>query len=248
MAEAEWLAERFEEHRSRLRAVAYRMLGSLTDADDAVQDAWVRVSRARGRGRWRNLGGWLTTASCPGVPEHVARSQHRPTRGTGLGRTSSGSRSSAPPGDLAARGGGAPGRLGRPGVQVVLDTLARHLGGWRSCSMTCSNFPSRRSPRWSGAHRMPPGSWPAGLGAEYVGPTPQCPIPVRRPACGRRRLLPRRAMATSRPSSPCSTRMWSALGLRRDRSRRHEGDQRRQGRRRQRDSVPLLPRSFTRLW
>jgi RNA polymerase sigma-70 factor (ECF subfamily) len=60
MAEAEWLAEQFEEHRSRLRAVAYRMLGSLTEADDAVQDAWVRVSRAE-TDEVENLGGWLTT-------------------------------------------------------------------------------------------------------------------------------------------------------------------------------------------
>jgi RNA polymerase sigma-70 factor (ECF subfamily) len=60
MDDTEWLADRFEEHRSHLRAVAYRMLGSLTEADDAVQDAWVRVSRA-GAAEVENLGGWLTT-------------------------------------------------------------------------------------------------------------------------------------------------------------------------------------------
>ena len=56
----EWLADRFEEHRTHLRAVAYRMLGSLTEADDALQDAWLRVSRA-GADDVDNLGGWLTT-------------------------------------------------------------------------------------------------------------------------------------------------------------------------------------------
>jgi len=60
MNESEWLAERFEEHRPHLRAVAYRMLGSLTEADDAVQDAWVRLSRAEAN-EIENLGGWLTT-------------------------------------------------------------------------------------------------------------------------------------------------------------------------------------------
>ena len=55
-----WLADRFEEHRPRLRAVAYRMLGSLAEADDAVQEAWLRASRA-GAGGVENLGGWLTT-------------------------------------------------------------------------------------------------------------------------------------------------------------------------------------------
>ena len=44
--DAAWLAERFEEQRSRLRSVAYRMLGSTSEADDAVQDAWLRISRA----------------------------------------------------------------------------------------------------------------------------------------------------------------------------------------------------------
>ena len=60
MDERDWLAERFEEHRSRLRAVAYRMLGSLSEADDAVQEAWLRLSRQDAR-EIENLAGWLTT-------------------------------------------------------------------------------------------------------------------------------------------------------------------------------------------
>ena len=60
MDETRWLAERFEDHRAHLRAVAYRMLGSSSEADDAVQEAWLRVSRA-GTGGVENLGGWLTT-------------------------------------------------------------------------------------------------------------------------------------------------------------------------------------------
>ncbi len=59
-SEHEWLAERFEEHRRRLRAVAYRMLGSLAEADDAVQEAWLRLSR-QDAGSIQNLGAWLTT-------------------------------------------------------------------------------------------------------------------------------------------------------------------------------------------
>src|SRR3989442_6045604 len=55
-----WLAERFEANRTHLRAVAYRMLGSLSEADDAVQEAWLRLSRSETSGV-ENLGGWLTT-------------------------------------------------------------------------------------------------------------------------------------------------------------------------------------------
>jgi RNA polymerase sigma factor (sigma-70 family) len=58
--ERECLADRFEENRSRLRAVAYRMLGSLSEADDAVQESWLRLSRSD-TGGVENLGGWLTT-------------------------------------------------------------------------------------------------------------------------------------------------------------------------------------------
>jgi RNA polymerase sigma factor (sigma-70 family) len=60
LEEQDWLAERFEENRNHLRAVAYRMLGSMSEADDAVQDAWLRFSRSDPSGV-RNLGGWLTT-------------------------------------------------------------------------------------------------------------------------------------------------------------------------------------------
>jgi RNA polymerase sigma factor (sigma-70 family) len=56
----EWLAHEFEDHRPRLRAVAYRMLGSINEAEDAVQDAWLRLSRAD-TSEVVNLGGWLTT-------------------------------------------------------------------------------------------------------------------------------------------------------------------------------------------
>ncbi|PWJ03519.1 RNA polymerase subunit sigma-70 [Streptomyces sp. NWU49] len=62
MSDEELLAERFEEHRGHLRAVAYRMLGSLTEAEDAVQEAWLRLGRTD-PGEIGNLGGWLTTVT-----------------------------------------------------------------------------------------------------------------------------------------------------------------------------------------
>jgi RNA polymerase sigma factor (sigma-70 family) len=60
MDENEFLAQQFEEHRTRLRAVSYRMLGSLSEADDAVQETWLRLSRVDSD-EVENLGGWLTT-------------------------------------------------------------------------------------------------------------------------------------------------------------------------------------------
>ena len=60
MDEQEWLAQRFEEHRTHLRAVAYRMLGSLSEAGDALQETWLRLSPSNTSGI-ENLGGWLTT-------------------------------------------------------------------------------------------------------------------------------------------------------------------------------------------
>jgi RNA polymerase sigma factor (sigma-70 family) len=75
MDEREWLAERFEEHRSRLRAVAYRMLGSLSEADDAVQEAWLRLNRTDAS-QVENLGGWLTTVVAR-VSLNVLRSRNQ---------------------------------------------------------------------------------------------------------------------------------------------------------------------------
>ncbi|HEY6004237.1 MAG TPA: sigma-70 family RNA polymerase sigma factor [Anaeromyxobacter sp.] len=60
MSENGWLAKRFEENRAHLRAVAYRMLGSWSEADDAVQEVWLRLNRSDA-GEVENLGGWLTT-------------------------------------------------------------------------------------------------------------------------------------------------------------------------------------------
>ena len=60
MNDDEFLAEQFEQHRAHLRAVSYRMLGSASEADDAVQEAWVRLSRSDAE-EIDNLGGWLTT-------------------------------------------------------------------------------------------------------------------------------------------------------------------------------------------
>jgi RNA polymerase sigma factor (sigma-70 family) len=60
MSEQDWLAQRFEEHRRRLQAVAYRMLGSVSEAEDAVQEAWLRLSGSE-PGEIENLSGWLTT-------------------------------------------------------------------------------------------------------------------------------------------------------------------------------------------
>jgi RNA polymerase sigma factor (sigma-70 family) len=60
MADSDWLAAAFEEHRAHLRAVAYRLLGSMTDADDAVQDTWLRLTSVDAD-EVANLGGWLTT-------------------------------------------------------------------------------------------------------------------------------------------------------------------------------------------
>ena len=134
MADSDGLAADFEEHRDHLRAAAYRLLGSATDADDAVQDTWLRLASAD-TGELDNLGGWLTTVAAR-VSLNMLRSRRR--------------RHEEPVGDfwpnaaeVAARDGavGAPGGAGTAGragdpedeavladsvglaLLVVLDTL-----------------------------------------------------------------------------------------------------------------------------
>ena len=82
MDEQDWLAEQFEVNRTHLRAVAYRILGSLSDADDAVQEAWLRFSRSKTSGI-ENLGGWQTAVLC--LARYAGRllwpSRHSPSPG-----------------------------------------------------------------------------------------------------------------------------------------------------------------------
>ncbi len=70
--DGEWLAERFEADRTRLQAVAYRLLGSASEADDAVQEAWLRLSRSDTRDV-EHLSGWLTTVVARTARDTVAR-------------------------------------------------------------------------------------------------------------------------------------------------------------------------------
>jgi RNA polymerase sigma-70 factor (ECF subfamily) len=83
MDDKDWLAKRFEEHRAHLRAVAYRMLGSIAEADEAVQDAWLRLSRAGADGV-ENLGGWLTTIVARVCLNALQARKARPERPAGL--------------------------------------------------------------------------------------------------------------------------------------------------------------------
>jgi RNA polymerase sigma-70 factor, ECF subfamily len=81
--EQAWLARRFEEHRAHLRAVAYRMLGSLPEAEEAVQDTWLRLSRSGADGV-ENLGGWLTTIVARVCLNALQARKARPEQPAGL--------------------------------------------------------------------------------------------------------------------------------------------------------------------
>ena len=173
MDENEWLADRFEEHRAHLRAVAYRMLGSLTEADDAVQDTWLRVSRAE-PSEVENLGGWLTTIVAR-VCLNMLRSRNvrreelvrgAPTR----------PRHQSPTGRRNPRRKRCwPTRSASPCWSCSIP--CRRRSGWRSCSTTCSSCRSRRSLPWSVDLPRLPDSSPAGPGdvskaPRYLLPTP----------------------------------------------------------------------------
>jgi DNA-directed RNA polymerase specialized sigma24 family protein len=124
MDEADWLAERFDEHRSHLRAVAYRMLGSVSEADDAVQEAWLRLSRAD-TSSVENLGGWLTRVVARVCLDMLRSRKSRGITGrAGTGATGYshgvGGRAS---GWSRSRAGSAAGRLGRPGAASRSEML-----------------------------------------------------------------------------------------------------------------------------
>jgi RNA polymerase sigma factor (sigma-70 family) len=134
MTDRDWLAAAFEEHRDHLRAVAYRLLGSVSDAEDAVQDTWLRLSGAD-TSDVENLGGWLTTVVARVSLNTLRARRHR--REQPLGDTWADAAELNPQGGNVAVSG-PPGTSGLPGdpadeieladsvgiaLLVVLDTL-----------------------------------------------------------------------------------------------------------------------------
>ena len=162
----------FEQNRAHLHAVAYRMLGSPSEADDAVQEGWLRLSRAD-TSEVENLGGWLTTV--------VARVCLDMLRARKARREDS--LSVHVPDPILSRD---------PGIDpeheavladsvglallVVLEML-RLRNGSRSCCTTCSACRSKRSRRWSTALPTRPVSSRAGPAAGCRAPRP-CPTPI----------------------------------------------------------------------
>src|SRR5262245_61875725 len=200
MDEGEWLAERFEADRPRLRAVAYRMLGSLAEAEDAVQEAWLRVSRADSS-VVANLGGWLTTVVarvCLTMLQTRASRREQPLDAR------------VPDPVVSGVDGGDPDQEGLLAASVglawrgVLNRWPRR-SGLGSCCMTCSGCPSMRSRRSSAGHRGRRGSWraepAAGCGERVRSPTPIWPGSGKWST----RSWPPPAPATSMRCLPCST-------------------------------------------
>jgi RNA polymerase sigma-70 factor (ECF subfamily) len=120
MDEADWLAARFEEQRAHLRAVAYRMLGSLAEADDAVQNSWLRLSGAD-TSEVENLAGWLTTVvarECLSMLRTRQGRREEPLAEEDLGSPAGGREAGDP--EAAALLADSVG----PALMIVLDTLA----------------------------------------------------------------------------------------------------------------------------
>lgn len=117
MTEADWLTTAFEEHRDHLRAVAYRMLGSAADAEDAVQDTWLRLTSAD-TSQVENLGGWLTTVVARVSLNMLRSRRHRREEPVGDAWLTADSAASAGPDQTA--GTAAPSRASNPEEEAVL--------------------------------------------------------------------------------------------------------------------------------
>src|SRR6266704_2901773 len=119
MADSDGLAAAFEEHRDHLRAVAYRLLGSMTDADDAVQDTWLRLTGADAS-EVENLGGWLTTVVARVSLNMLRSRRHRHEEPVGDSWPVA-AEAAAGAGPVAgAAGAGTAGRVGDPEDEAVL--------------------------------------------------------------------------------------------------------------------------------
>src|SRR6266704_2908169 len=174
MDEGDWLAERFQAHRSHLRAVAYRMLGSLSEADDAVQEAWLRLSRSD-TSHVDNLGGWLTTLVARVCLDMLRSRTWRREEPMGLG-------AHLPEPIISREGGTDPEdqALLAEGVGLALLVVLETLGPAERLAFVLHDMFACRStrslPSW-GAPRPRHGSSPAGPVAE-CRKRPRCPTPI----------------------------------------------------------------------
>ena len=200
MNDRDLLAQRFETHRQHLRAVALRMLGSSHEADDAVQEAWLRLSRTDADAV-ENLGGWLTTV--------VARVCLDMLRARAARPEALADAASDPVTADFPRGRGSCLLTRSAWLCWWCWTPWRQPSGSPSCCTTCSPFRSRRSPR-SWAERQSP---PASSRAVPVGGCSRTlPSPMRLPPLSARwspRSLPPRARGTSPRCFGCSIPTWS---------------------------------------
>jgi hypothetical protein len=159
------LANRFDGERPRLRSVAYRIVGSLCAADDAVQEAWLRLQRTE-TDEIDNLEGWLTTVVariCLNILRNRRSHPEQPLDAFAPEPIISTDAREDPEHEaLLANAVGI-------ALQVVLDALTRQ-NAWRSCCTTCSPSRSTRSPSWSNARLRRPGSMPAELDAGSADP------------------------------------------------------------------------------
>ena len=195
MTDSDWLAGAFEEHRDHLRAVAYRLLGSMSDADDAVQDTWLRVTSANAS-EVENLGGWLTTVVARVSLNMLRSRRRRPEQPVGDSWPAPARRLPGMARRPGRRGGpAAPHRWAirrtRPCSRTRSAspcwscwTRSPPPNGSRSSCTTCSTC---RSPRWrtcSAAPRTPRGSSRAGPGAGSAARQART-MPPTSPASGR---------------------------------------------------------------
>ena len=163
------LAERFEAHRAQLRAVANRTLGSASEADDAVQEAWLRLSGSD-PGTIENLGGWLTTAVVRVCLNMLASRREQPA-GMHLPESAVSDAGVIDPEHDALLADS----IG-PALLVILTRWRPPNGSPSSCT-TCSPSRSRTSRPSSGARPPRPASWPAAPAAGFKA-WPRSPAPT----------------------------------------------------------------------
>ncbi len=203
MDDHDWLARRFEDNRTHLRSVAFRILGSASDAEDAVQEAWLRLSRSD-TSDVQNLGGWLTTVVAR-VSLNMLRtrtSRREDPQGVRLPDGIAGRADRAHPEDEALLADSV-----GPALLLVLDTLDPRSGS-RSCCTTCSPFPSTRSPASWTVRPQRPASSPAAPGAGCRELTPLAAGTVFVSERSSRLSSPPPATVGSTLCSRCSTHMW----------------------------------------